>query len=227
MGHAYSPKAVSAGSRPRHAQRGRCIRERQNVQTSPAKGTYRCPREQKMSRTRAERAQGRWPNSCAVCATQWNPISVRTNWATHPPTRIRFQEVSRSQKSHKGTKQKKSAQGGKGMQLVPAKMPERTGSRYPPGPRAGCSVDTTPPRTGDPRRCGGVDEAACGARKKSRRAEPAASGRQVASVAEGTPPRARVPDPPGAFPEVAGRTVEGASPPNRVTGRRTAASASR
>jgi len=29
--------------------------------------------------------------------------------------------------------------------------------------------------------------------KKSRRAEPAASGREVASVAEGTPPRARVP----------------------------------
>src|SRR3972149_5239837 len=49
------------------------------------------------------------------------------------------------------------------------------------------------PATGDPRRCGGVDEAACGARKESRRAEPAASGRKVASVAEGTPPRARVP----------------------------------
>src|SRR3990172_7637634 len=62
--------------------------------------------------------------------------------------------------------------------------------------------------------------------KKSRRAEPAASGRQVASLAEGTPPRARVPDPPGAFPEGAGRTGEGGSPPNRVTGRRTAASAS-
>jgi len=30
-------------------------------------------------------------------------------------------------------------------------------------------------------------------RKKSRRAEPAASGRKVASVAEGTPPRARGP----------------------------------
>src|SRR3970282_2659710 len=49
------------------------------------------------------------------------------------------------------------------------------------------------PATGGPRRCGGVDEAACGARKKSRRAEPAASGRTVASVAEGTPPRARGP----------------------------------
>src|SRR3990172_6017086 len=211
MGHAYSPRAVSAGSRPRHAQRGRCIRERQNVQTSPAKGTYRCPREQKRSRTRAEKAQERWPNSCAVCATQWNPISVRTNWATHPPTRIRFQEVSRSQKSHKGTKQKKSAQGGKGMQLVPAKMPERTGSRYPPGPRAGCSVDTTPPRTGDPRRCGGVDEAACGARKKGGRAgggEGGGGGRGVAGTAAAAKGGT---DPPGAFPEVAGRTVEGAS----------------
>ena len=48
---------------------------------------------------------------------------------------------------------------------------------------------------------GGVDEAACGARKESRRAEPAASGRKVARVAEGTPParqgppsRAMVPD---------------------------------
>ena len=50
--------------------------------------------------------------------------------------------------------------------------------------------------TGGPRRCGGVDEAACGARKKSRRAEPAASGRKVASVAEGTPPRARDPGSP-------------------------------
>ena len=61
-------------------------------------------------------------------------------------------------------------------------------------PAAGMSV------IGDPRRCGGVDEAGghswrlsvvrleeCPAeRKKSRRAEPAASGRKVASVAEGT-----------------------------------------
>ncbi|MGB3399954.1 MAG: hypothetical protein WBA34_07260, partial [Candidatus Deferrimicrobiaceae bacterium] len=51
------------------------------------------------------------------------------------------------------------------------------------------------PATGDPRRCWGVDEAACGARRKSRRAEPAASGRKVASVAEGTLPRARCPGP--------------------------------
>src|SRR3972149_3349836 len=58
------------------------------------------------------------------------------------------------------------------------------------------------PDPGAPRRCGGGDEAACGARKKSRRAEPAASGRKVASVAEGTPPRARGPG--------TGRTMTGA-----------------
>src|SRR3990170_6262078 len=58
------------------------------------------------------------------------------------------------------------------------------------------------PATGDPRRCGGGDEAACGARKELRRAEPAASGRKVASVAEGTPPRARGPG--------TGRTMTGA-----------------
>ena len=37
------------------------------------------------------------------------------------------------------------------------------------------------PRTG---RCGGFLDAACGTREKLRRAEPAASGRKVASVAE-------------------------------------------
>src|SRR3990172_839089 len=200
MGHAYSPRAVSAGSRPRHAQRGRCIRERQNVQTSPAKGTYRCPREQKRSRTRAERAQGRWPNSCAVCATQWNPISVRTNWATHPPTRIRFQEVSRSQKSHKGTKQKKSAQGGKGMQLVPAKMPGRTGSRYPPGPRAGCSVDTTPPRTGGPRRCGGVGGGGGGGKKNGGGGDRGGGGAGGGGGGGGPPPGSQGPRPTGSIP---------------------------
>jgi len=46
---------------------------------------------------------------------------------------------------------------------------------------------------GDPRRCGGVDEAACGARKKSRRAEPAASGRKIAKRSRGDPSRARGP----------------------------------
>jgi hypothetical protein len=73
------------------------------------------------------------------------------------------------------------------------------------------------PATGDPRRCVGVDEAAgtllilsanekgvYSRGKKSRRAEPAASGCKVASVAEGTPPRARGPgirhSPPGTRP---------------------------
>src|SRR3970282_2292778 len=41
------------------------------------------------------------------------------------------------------------------------------------------------PATGCPRRCGGVDEAACGARKKSRRAAPAASGRTRGTAASG------------------------------------------
>src|SRR4030043_2207037 len=74
----------------------------------------------------------------------------------------------------------------------------------PPGklrsdpPSFGCSADDAPVQgthregvawlvrwaTGDPGRCGGVDEAACGARKKTRRAEPAASGRKGARVAE-------------------------------------------
>src|SRR3972149_3554989 len=54
------------------------------------------------------------------------------------------------------------------------------------------------PAAGDTRGCGGVDEAACGERKNSRRAEPAASGRKVASVAEGTPLRARGPGLPAA-----------------------------
>ena len=67
-----------------------------------------------------------------------------------------------------------------------------------PGGRPHCAPPpaAAAPATGDPRRCGGVDEAACGARRKSRRAEPAASGRKVASVAEGTPSRARGPGPP-------------------------------
>src|SRR3990172_4608801 len=41
------------------------------------------------------------------------------------------------------------------------------------------------PRTG---RCGGFLDAACGAREKLRRAEPAASGCKVASVAARKPP---------------------------------------
>jgi NADPH:quinone reductase-like Zn-dependent oxidoreductase len=65
------------------------------------------------------------------------------------------------------------------------------------------------PATGGPRRCGGVDEAACGARKKSRRAEPAASGRTVASVAEGTPPRARNPGSRHSQPRVSLRSLGG------------------
>src|SRR4030065_522494 len=56
------------------------------------------------------------------------------------------------------------------------------------------------PGTGDPRRCGGFPEAACGARKKSRRAEPAASGRRSRSVASGGAP----PEPGGLVQERAG-----------------------
>src|SRR4030066_1842397 len=88
---------------------------------------------------------------------------------------------------------------------MPGPPPDRA-LDLPPGERSRadsshCEQRTEPPllrlaaqATGGPRRCGGVDEAACGARKKSRRAEPAASGREVASVAEGTPPRARDPE---------------------------------
>src|SRR3972149_5346179 len=43
------------------------------------------------------------------------------------------------------------------------------------------------PATGDPRRCGGVDEAACGARKKSRRAEPPVGGRPAPAPGAGDP----------------------------------------
>jgi hypothetical protein len=75
-------------------------------------------------------------------------------------------------------------------------------SHCAPTPSACCALRH--PRnvacTGDPGRCGGGDEAACGAREEyPRRAgsDPTSGTRseraQIASVAEGPPPRARVP----------------------------------
>jgi hypothetical protein len=64
---------------------------------------------------------------------------------------------------------------------VPPGLPARgipCGGRRDQAPGFGAPV----PAPGDPGRCGGVDEAACGARKELRRAEPAASGRKVASI---------------------------------------------
>jgi hypothetical protein len=49
------------------------------------------------------------------------------------------------------------------------------------------------PATGDPGRCGGFRRAACGARKRLRRAEPAASGRKVASEAVAEAPASQGP----------------------------------
>ena len=61
-----------------------------------------------------ETGQGRWPNSWAVYATQWKPISANANWATHPPRKIRFHDSSRSQNHQRGTRPKATAHGGKG-----------------------------------------------------------------------------------------------------------------
>jgi hypothetical protein len=76
----------------------------------------------------------------------------------------------------------------------PASLPEKLrsdppSSAAPPMTRPIARV----PATGDPMRCGGVDEAACFAKEEIASSGTAAGGRKVASVAEGTPPRARGP----------------------------------
>src|SRR3954469_20993208 len=53
-------------------------------------------------------------------------MSVPTNCAIQPLHHTRDQEGSSSQTRHRGTKQKKTAQGGKGMKLVPSRTPDAT-----------------------------------------------------------------------------------------------------
>ena len=103
------------------------VRSRANAR--PARTKNRWPNAQNSSRTSSAAGQGICPNSWAVCATQWKPMRQKRNWASQPPHRIFRTEFSRSQNSHNGTKQKRSAQGGNGRLLVPRKRPERRGSR--------------------------------------------------------------------------------------------------